>query len=136
MEQISACTFRQFTTGFYFGKPDHETQIYDSNTYVQNYIYLGTVEEVDSVDIIRVKLHQKNKFSVEEEVEIMTFAGDNIKASVVSIEDEYGTPMESAPHPQQELHVGIRIMGESGERELPDIVKSGMVIRRKNVDEC
>ena len=47
MEQISACTFRQFTTGFYFGKPDHETQIYDSNTYVQNYIYLGTVEEVD-----------------------------------------------------------------------------------------
>ncbi len=133
MEQISACTFRQFTTGFYFGKPDHETQIYDSNTYVQNYIYLGTVEEVD---ITQVKIHQKNKFSVGEEVEIMTFAGDNIKASVVSIEDEYGTPMESAPHPKQELHVGLRIMGESGERELPDIVKTGMVIRRKNVDEC
>ncbi len=133
MEQISACTYRQFTTGFYFGKPDHETQIYDSNTYVQNYIYLGTVEEVD---ITQVKIHQKNKFSVGEEVEIMSFAGDSITASVVSIEDEYGASMESAPHPKQELHVGLRIMGESGERELPDIVKTGMVIRRKNVDEC
>ena len=44
-EEIGKCTYREFTTGFYFGKPTSETQIYDSNTYVKNYIYLGTVEE-------------------------------------------------------------------------------------------
>ena len=32
-EEISKCTYRQFTTGFYFGRPDENTQIYDSNTY-------------------------------------------------------------------------------------------------------
>lgn len=43
--EISKCTYRQFTTGFYFGKPDENTQIYDNNTYVNEYIYLGIVEE-------------------------------------------------------------------------------------------
>ena len=37
---------REFTTGFYFHKPDATTQIYDSNTYVKNYTYIGTVETV------------------------------------------------------------------------------------------
>lgn len=32
--EISKCTYRQFTTGFYFGKPDENTQIYDNNTYI------------------------------------------------------------------------------------------------------
>ena len=42
-DQISNCTYRQFTTGFFYGKPDHESQIYDSNTYVKEYTYLGIV---------------------------------------------------------------------------------------------
>ncbi|MBQ2237969.1 MAG: U32 family peptidase, partial [Lachnospiraceae bacterium] len=40
-EEISKCTYRQFTTGFYFQKPDENTQIYDSNTYVKEYTYIG-----------------------------------------------------------------------------------------------
>lgn len=40
LDQISNCTYRQFTTGFFFGKPDHETQIYDNNTYIREYTYL------------------------------------------------------------------------------------------------
>ena len=43
-EEISKCTYRQFTTGFYFQKPDENTQIYDSNTYVKEYTYIGMVE--------------------------------------------------------------------------------------------
>ena len=47
-DQISNCTYRQFTTGFLYGKPDHESQIYDSNTYVKEYTYLGIVGEKDT----------------------------------------------------------------------------------------
>ena len=46
-EQISNCTYRQFTTGFFYGKPDENTQIYDNNTYVKEYTYLGYAEKVD-----------------------------------------------------------------------------------------
>lgn len=45
LEQISNCTYRQFTTGFYFGKPTEKTQIYDNNTYVKGYTYLGIIGE-------------------------------------------------------------------------------------------
>ena len=47
-EEIGKCTYREFTTGFYFGKPGADAQIYDSNTYVKNYTYLGTVEESEA----------------------------------------------------------------------------------------
>ena len=42
LDQISNCTYRQFTTGFFYGKPDSEAQIYDSNTYVKEYTYLAS----------------------------------------------------------------------------------------------
>ena len=61
-EEIGKCTYRDFTTGFYYGKPDHETQIYDNNTYIKNYTYLGIVGEMDGQG--RYRIEQKNKFSV------------------------------------------------------------------------
>ena len=49
LAEISKCTYRQFTTGFYFGKPDENTQIYDNNTYVNEYTYLGIVGSLGPV---------------------------------------------------------------------------------------
>ena len=43
--EIAKCTYRQYSTGFYFGKPSAENQIYDNSTYVSESIYLGIVEE-------------------------------------------------------------------------------------------
>lgn len=102
--EISKCTYRQFTTGFYFGKPDEETQVYDSNTYVNEYIYLGIVDEVNGNE---VKIEQRNKFSVGEQIEIMKPDGRNIFVDVLGIKDSEGNDMESAPHPKQELHVTL-----------------------------
>ena len=45
-KEIAKCTHRHFSTGFYFGRPGEESQIYDSSTYVNEYTYLGTVEEI------------------------------------------------------------------------------------------
>ena len=44
--EIAKCTYRQFSTGFYFGKPDENNQIYDNSTYVNEYTYLGYIQEV------------------------------------------------------------------------------------------
>ena len=69
LDQISKCTYRQFTTGFYFGKPSDEAQIYDNNTYVNEYIYLGIVSEID--DRGYAKFEQRNKFCTGDVIEIM-----------------------------------------------------------------
>ena len=115
-EEIGKCTYREFTTGFYFGKPTSETQIYDSNTYVKNYIYLGTVEERDARGF--AKIEQKNKFSVGETIEIMKPDGRNISALVRGIYTEEGESQESAPHPKQVLYIDL-----DGEVEQYDILR-------------
>lgn len=104
LDQISNCTYRQFTTGFYFGKPSEESQIYDSNTYVKEYTYLGIIGgEKDGM----YRIEQRNKFSVGEKIEIMKPNGDNIEVIVKRIVDEEGKELESAPHPKQVLYVDL-----------------------------
>ncbi len=105
LEQISNCTYRQFTTGFFYGKPDENAQIYDSNTYVKEYTYLGIVGEVTDEGLCRIE--QRNKFSVGEEIEIMKPDGDNITTKVLQILNEDGEAQESAPHPKQVLYIRL-----------------------------
>lgn len=105
-EEIGKCTYREFTTGFYFGKADAAAQIYDSNTYVKNYTYLGTVEAVREDGCCRIE--QKNKFSVGETIEVMKPDGRNVEVAVAAIYDEDGQAVESAPHPKQVLYVDLK----------------------------
>jgi hypothetical protein len=116
-EQISNCTYRQFTTGFFFGKPDETTQIYDSNTYNKEYTYLGIVGEIKD-GLCRIE--QRNKFSVGETIEIMKPDGRNIEAEVLRILNEEGKEQESAPHSKQLLYVELS--------EIPDVYD---ILRRK-----
>ena len=109
-EEISKCTYRQFTTGFYFGKPDENTQIYDNNTYVKEYTYLGIVGDI--LEDGSFTCEQRNKFSVGEDIEIMKPNGTNVLVRVEGIRDEFDTPMESAPHPKQPLKVKLGLCPE------------------------
>ena len=106
LDQISNCTYRQFTTGFFFGKPNEESQIYDSNTYVKEYTYLGIIgEEKDGT----YRIEQRNKFSVGETIEVMKPNGENVEVTVKRILTEDGVEQESAPHPKQVLYVDLGI---------------------------
>ena len=106
LDQISNCTYRQFTTGFFFGKPNEDSQIYDNNTYVKEYTYLGIIgEERDGT----YRIEQRNKFSVGEKIEVMKPNGDNVEVVVKRILTEDGVEQESAPHPKQVLYVDLGI---------------------------
>ncbi len=115
-EQIAACTYREFTTGFFYGRPDESSQIYDNNTYQKGYTYLGIVGDVDAENYIH--LEQRNKFSVGEMIEVMKPDGENLAVRVEAILNEEGESMESAPHPQQKLRVRL-----SGKADACDILR-------------
>ena len=119
LDQISNCTYRQFTTGFYFGKPSEESQIYDSNTYIKEYTYLGIVGgEKDGF----YRIEQRNKFSVGEVIEIMKPDGRNLEVTVGKILDEEGNEQESAPHPKQVVYIDLE-----GTAEIYDILRRAEV---------
>ena len=117
-EEIAKCTYRQFTTGFYYGKTDADAQIYDANTYIKEYTYIGIVQETDERGF--VKIYQRNKFSVGEEIEVMVPDGTNRLLKVLAMEDENRQPVESAPHPKQEIWIDF---GEP--------LETGWLLRRK-----
>lgn len=120
--EIAKCTYRQFTTGFYFGKTDQDSQIYDNNTYIKNCTYIGNVQEVAEDGL--VAFEQKNKFSVGEEIECMNFDGTNTVCRVEEIYNDRMEPMESAPHPKMQLYV-----------KLDRPVSAGMILRRQELSE-
>lgn len=106
-EEIAKCTYRQFTTGFFFGKPDHDTQIYDNNTYIKAYTYLGLIGE-DRGDGF-YGLEQRNKFSVGDTIEVMKPDGRDLEVTVQAMTDAEGTMIESCPHPKQKIFVNLGV---------------------------
>lgn len=115
--EIAKCTNRQFTTGFYFGRPDENTQIYDSSTYRKEAVYLGSVESVTPEGLAVIT--QKNKFCAGDTVEIMKPDGSNVSALVEAIYNEQMEPMESCPHPRQKLFLRL-----SGQAQAYDLLRA------------
>ena len=119
-EEIGKCTYRQFTTGFYFGKTDSDSQVYDNNEYVKDYTYIGKIEEVSEDGCVHFV--QRNKFCVGEEIEAMLFDGTNKMLTVHKIYNERMEEVESAPHPKEHLVV-----------DLGEVLPVGTILRRQSV---
>ncbi len=120
-EEIGKCTYRQYTTGFFFGRTDSDSQVYDNNDYVKSYTYIGNVEGTDDRGYVR--FIQRNKFLVGDTLEAMLFDGTNEILTVKGIWNEKLEAVESAPHPKEPLTVDL---GKS----LP----AGTILRCKKIE--
>ena len=101
--EIGKCTYREYTTGFYYGKPDENTQIYDSSTYIKGAVFYGIVDRVDDEFAY---FEQKNKFSVGDTLTIMKPDFSNLSVKVLSIYDEdTNKELESCSHAKERLKV-------------------------------
>ncbi len=119
LAELAKGTYRHFTTGFYFGKTDENTQIYDNSTYVNEYTYLGIVGslvpepgaggEPDGSDVsgLCARIEQRNKFCVGDDIEIMKPDGTNVHVKVLAMYDEQGQAVESCPHSKQVIDVKL-----------------------------
>ncbi len=103
ISEASKVSHRDFTTGFYFGKPGHNDQVYTSNTYIRDYDFVGMVMEDWDENTGCAMVMQRNKFEVGDKIEILPVKGDSIEITVEQMWDEDGLPITSAPHPQQML---------------------------------
>lgn len=102
LREIEKCTYRGFTTGFYFGRPGTKAQIYDESTYIKNYIFYGEVLDITKDN--EVVIEQKNKFSIGDNLEILKPDLKDIRVKVKGIKDfETGEELSSCPHPKQKL---------------------------------
>src|SRR5690606_34480699 len=47
MEELRKASHREFTTGFYFGRPGPESHRYHDSSYIREYDFVGKVESYD-----------------------------------------------------------------------------------------
>lgn len=103
--EIQKGIYRQFTTGFFYGKPTHEAQIYDSNTYVRECTFLGIIHGRNEQGMYG--FIQKNKFSLGDRIEIMKPSGEIFEVTVKRMVDEEGQDITSCPHPGQQIYIDV-----------------------------
>ena len=109
--EVQKGIYRQFTTGFFYGKPTHETQIYDSNTYVKEYTFLGIINGKNEEGLYGFE--QKNKFSVGDVIEVMKPSGEIVDTTVKRMVNDEGEDIESCPHPGQQIYIDVDVeLGE------------------------
>lgn len=97
IEELSKASHRDFSTGFYYGKP--KTQIYGNSSYIRSHDIVGLVVDYDDNQKVAT-IEQRNRVFKGEEVEILTPVGENYRIVLDQMWNEEGEVIEVAPHPQ------------------------------------
>ena len=124
MDAIRKCTYRRFTTGFYYGRPDQDSMVYDSNTYVNEAVFLGIVEKITPEN--RARIMQRNKFCVGDRIEVMKPDGRDIPILVKAMYNQNGEEVDSAPHPKEIIDLELVLeedMSVSADVEEGDLLR-------------
>src|SRR5699024_9180608 len=100
IDEIKKASHRDFTTGFYFDKPNEEDQVYTSSSYIRGYDYVGLVLDYDEESNIAT-IEQRNRIFVGDEVEIFGPGKEYFTQTIKNMWDEEGKEIDVAPHPQQ-----------------------------------
>ncbi len=107
MKELKKASHRDFTTGFYFNKPDHTDHHYDNTSYVRDYSFIGIVKDYNP-DTKIATVEQRNRFFLGDEIEI-TGPKEDVTMKVTEMWDEDMNPIEVAPHPQQILKIKMDV---------------------------
>ena len=102
LEEVSKASHREYTTAFYYGKPDGDQQVYTNNSYIRDYDFIGMVQQDSDADGF-AWIEQRNKFSVGDEIEVMPAKGKSFSMVVTEMYNEAGEAVSTAPHPQEKL---------------------------------
>ena len=113
LSELKKVSHRDYTTGFYYGKPGGNEQHYSSSSYIREYELLGIVEGYDE-ERKMLTVVQKNRFFKGSEVEFLRPEGKYISHKIEYMENENGEELEIANRPQDVVRIKIDTPIESG----------------------
>lgn len=104
LEEMSKASHREYTTGFYSGKPTGKEQIYESGSYIREYDFVGLIASYDAASGIAT-IEQRNRFARGEELEVVAPRGTYHIQKVHSMKNADGESIDVAPHPQMTVYM-------------------------------
>ncbi|RKD34603.1 peptidase U32 family protein [Thermohalobacter berrensis] len=104
LEEIKKASHRDFTTGFYFGKPKETEQVYTSSSYIRTYDFTGLILDYNNETSIAT-VEQRNRMFVGDDIEIFGPNREHFSQKIEQMWDEKGNEIDVAPHPQQIIKI-------------------------------
>jgi len=120
-DEVCKVSHREYCTGFYFGDPKGEGQIYATSSYIREWDVVAVVEGYDEKSGMAL-LSQRNRFFRGDTLELMTFGG-SAQFRADELFDGEGEPIDAAPHPEMKLKM-----------RLPAAPEPGMMVRKRRED--
>jgi putative protease len=104
MDEMSKASHREYTTGFFEGKPSGKEQNYKTSSYIRDYDFVGLVMDYDRTSRIAT-IEQRNRFVIGDELEVVSPKGSFRLQEVTSMKNNEGESIEAAPHPQMTVYM-------------------------------
>ncbi|HHV72181.1 MAG TPA: U32 family peptidase [Clostridia bacterium] len=106
IEELNKVSHREYFTGFFFGKPGSEGQIYQTSSYIRSHDFVGLVKEY-LPDKKMAIVEQRNRFKVLDEIEFVSPNLPSFKQIIKRMWNEEKELIAEAPHPQQILIIEV-----------------------------
>ena len=120
LDEIKKVSHRDFTSGFFYGKANENSQVYEKNSYIRGYDFIGIVLDYDKETKIAT-IEQRNRVFKGEEVEIFGPAIKDFKQKIDYMTDDKGNDIETANKAKQIFKIKVN-----------QDVEKGYFLRRKN----
>ena len=120
LSELSKVSHRPYTTGFYYGRPSSDAQVYDTSSYIRDYELVGVVTGYNAEEK-RVTLSQRNRFFEGDELEIIQPQKPYITITAQNMENEKGEYVTVAPHAEEIITI-----------DCDECVPVGAMIRKKS----
>lgn len=104
LKEIKKASYRNFTKGFYFGRPGEEAQNYDTSGYTREYDFIAMVLDYDEKSQIAT-LEQRNRIFVGDVVEVFGPNKDFFSQTIDKMWNEKDEEIEVAPHAQEIIKI-------------------------------
>jgi putative protease len=106
LDELSKASHREYTAGFFDGKPSGREQNYKTSSYIREYEFVGLVTGYDPASGIAT-IEQRNRFSVGEELEVVSPKGPYKLQKVLSMRNADEEAIDVAPHPQMTVYMPV-----------------------------
>ena len=108
LEELKKGSHRDYSTGFFFDRPDAKSHNYESASYIRNYDFIGLVKGHDEENNL-VIVEQRNKMYVGDKIEVIGPFKETMNATILEMYNEDNEPIESAPHARQTVKMKLDI---------------------------
>ena len=123
LTELCKVSHRPYTTGFYYHKPDENSQVYTTSSYIRDYDLVGIVEEYDEVNKI-AKITQRNRFFRGDEIEIIQPYEPYFAQNITYMKNADDEDIDVAPHAEMTVYINC---------DKP--VQKGAMLRRERPEE-